>query len=159
MAQPYQLPFLIHEELRRELSEERAFKIAELLENSIGTVFESARELAVQKKVELRDELSKELASKGDLLLVKTELKADIAAVKAELKAEIASVKSELKADIASVRSELADMKSELTLEIQQVEARLDKKITIFSICIIFTILLTNKDAIIFLAQLFGLIK
>jgi len=139
------LPFLIHQELRRELSEKRAFKIEELLEKSIGTVLESAREMAVQKKVELRDELSKELASKGDLALVKTELKGDIAELRSELKADIAELRAELK-------TEIAELRSELLLKIE----REDIKHTILSICMLFAIFLTNKDAIVFLAQLLG---
>ena len=69
MAQAYQLPFLIHEELRKELSQERAAKIAELLEKSVGSVFDTAKDIATQKKLEIKDELSKELASKADLAL------------------------------------------------------------------------------------------
>ena len=38
----------------------------------------AAASIALQKKVEIRDELSKELASKSDLLAVKIELKSDM---------------------------------------------------------------------------------
>ena len=73
MAQAYQLPFLIHDELRKELSQERATKIAELLEKSVGSIFETAKDIAVQKKLEIKDELSKELASKADIALVRAD--------------------------------------------------------------------------------------
>lgn len=137
----YQLPYAIHEELRKELSEERAFKIAELLEQSVGFMMESAKDIAIQKKLELKDELSKELASKADVALVRTELKAEINSVRTELKAEIALVKSEL------------------LLEIERVESRLDKKITIWSIVIIAVMIILNKDSLTFIAQLMGLVK
>jgi|SRR5579862_34112 hypothetical protein len=47
--------------------------------------------------------LGGDVATKGDVELVKV----DIAAVRAELKADIAAVRTELKADIAAVRTEL----------------------------------------------------
>lgn len=66
-----------------------------------------------QRKYELRDELSKELASKADLHLVQVALKADIDLVKSELKTDMELVRSELKADMELLRSELkADMEA-----------------------------------------------
>ena len=62
--------------------------------------------------------LREEVATKSDLVAVKSELSADIAAVNAELsadiaaiKADIAAVKTEFKADIAAVRAEIAAAK------------------------------------------------
>ena len=115
MAQAYQLPFLIHEELRKELSQERASKIADILEKSVGMVFDSAKDIAIQKKLEIKDELSKELASKADVALVK----ADLAVVKSELKSEM-------------------------------------RLYFVITICVIVVL---NKDALTFIAQLLGLVK
>jgi archaellum component FlaC len=64
-----------------------------------------------------------DLATKSDLLGLKTdvqalkaELKTDIASVRSELGAEIASVRSELSSDIASVRSEIEIAKRDLKI-------------------------------------------
>ena len=57
------------------------------------------------------------LATREDLLGVRTELKEDIASVRSEIasvRLEIASVRSELKEDIASVRNEIKDSKAEI---------------------------------------------
>lgn len=69
MAQTYQLPHIIREELFRDLPKDKASKLAELIEKSIDTVFSNAKDIAIQKKLELKDELSKELASKTDVEL------------------------------------------------------------------------------------------
>lgn len=89
MAQSYQLPHTIREELFKELAKEKATQLADLIEKSIDVVFSSAKDIAIQKKLEIKDELSTELASKADLTLVKTELQAEIKLVKSELKSEI----------------------------------------------------------------------
>ncbi len=51
-----------------------------------------------------------ELATKGDIAEVKTE----IAEVKSELKTEIAEAKLELKTEIAEVKTEIAEVKSDI---------------------------------------------
>jgi arsenate reductase-like glutaredoxin family protein len=104
----YQLPYEIHEQLRTELSEERAKKIAVLLQNSIDTVFNSAKDLAVLKKLELKDELSKELVTKT------------------EFHAEFKLVRSEIK---------------------------------LYFFILIGLMILLNKDSLVFIVQLLGLMK
>lgn len=73
--QSYQLPHSIREELFKDLTKEKASKLSDLLENSINTVFSTAKDIAIQKKLEIKDELSKELASKSDLAVLKSEMK------------------------------------------------------------------------------------
>jgi hypothetical protein len=55
------------------------------------------------------------LATKGDLADLRTELKAEIAELRTELKAEIAELRTELKAEVAGLRGEMRQ--SELRLE------------------------------------------
>jgi hypothetical protein len=54
------------------------------------------------------------LASRVDLLDVKSALKADILELRAELKADIVGLRSELKADIADLRAGMADLRAEI---------------------------------------------
>lgn len=65
---------------------------------------------------------SENLATKADLLQVKT-----------ELKSEIAQVRSELKSDIAQVRSELAEVRTELKNDIAEVRTELKVLATQFA--------------------------
>jgi len=99
-----------------------------------------AEELAIQKKLELRDELTKELASKADLLA----LKAEMQAIEAKIEAKIEKVRSELKEEI---------FKLEHKLNI------IDRKFTILFIILFFTLILVNQNALEFLLKVLGLIK
>jgi chromosome segregation ATPase len=54
-----------------------------------------------------------QLATKADILDLKTELRADVAELKTDLKADLAELKTELKADVAELRSEFAELRSE----------------------------------------------
>ncbi|TAE26440.1 MAG: hypothetical protein EAZ92_10920 [Candidatus Kapaibacterium sp.] len=81
--------------------------------------------------------MSKELASKADVAVVK---------------ADLASVRNELLGEIKSVRNELLG-------EIRLVEARLERKLTMYMILIMGAIFFTNPDAVSFWLKLFGVMK
>ncbi|MBF0473175.1 MAG: hypothetical protein HQK91_12290 [Nitrospirae bacterium] len=49
------------------------------------TIDNKSKDLALQKKLELKDELTKELTTKADLIQAKTELRAEIQEVRAEI--------------------------------------------------------------------------
>jgi hypothetical protein len=85
--------------------------------------------------INLRTDLKEDIASvraelKEDIASVRTELKEDISSVRTELKEDIASVRAELKEDIASVRAELkediASLRSELKEETLKLSGRFD---------------------------------
>ena len=59
-----------------------------------------AEELALQKKLELRDELTKELASKADIQVLKTEIQA----VRAEVQALEARLEAKIEKEILRLR-------------------------------------------------------
>ena len=71
--------------LEAKLGKKEAVKVSEAIENGVESMQKKADEIALQKKLEVKDELSKELASKTDIALVKSE----IALVKTELNARI----------------------------------------------------------------------
>jgi hypothetical protein len=96
-----------------------------------------AEELAIQKKLELRDELTKELASKADLQT---------------LRAEMQAMEERLEAKIDKVRTELS-------AKIENEILRLDRKFTIMFIILFFTLILVNQNALEFLLKVLGLIK
>jgi hypothetical protein len=59
--------------------------VAQAIELGLEVMEKRAEELAIQKKLELRDELTKELASKADLQV----LRAEIQAMEAKIEKEI----------------------------------------------------------------------
>jgi phage-related minor tail protein len=126
--------------LEDKLGKETARKVAQAIELGLEVMERRAEELALQKKLELRDELTKELASKADLLA----LKAEMQAMEAKLEAKIEKVRSELKEEI---------FKLEHKLNI------IDRKFTILFIVLFFTLILVNQNALEFLLKVLGLIK
>jgi len=126
--------------LEDKLGKDTARKVAQAIEIGLEVIEKRAEELALQKKLELRDELTKELASKADLLA----LKAEMQAMEAKLEAKIEKVRSELKEEI---------FKLEHKLNI------IDRKFTILFIILFFTLILVNQNAIEFLLRVLGLIK
>jgi hypothetical protein len=55
-----------------------------------------------------------DLATKSELLAVKSELKADLAGLRSELKADIAELRADLKGDIGSLRAEMKADKGDM---------------------------------------------
>ena len=90
---------------------------------------------ALQTALNRHDEASrKELATRGDLQDVRSELKEEIQNVRTELKEdiqnvrnEIQNVRTELKEDIQNVRNEIQDVRTELKEDIQDVRLEVEK--------------------------------
>jgi len=134
--------------LEDKLGKETARKVAQAIELGLEVMEKRAEELAIQKKLELRDELTKELASKADLLA----LKAEMQAMEQRLEAKIELVRKELSGEINKV-------KTELSAKIENEILRLDRKFTILFIILFFTLILVNQNALEFLLKVLGLIK
>ena len=63
--------------------------------------------ILITLKVELKEELKGELATKQDLEMLEYRLRAEIEQVRGELKAEIEQVRGELKAEIQKTKNDL----------------------------------------------------
>ena len=126
--------------LEDKLGKETARKVAQAIEIGLEVLEKRAEELALQKKLELRDELTKELASKADIQV----LKAEIQTVRAEMQA----MEERLEAKIEKVR-----------LELKEEILKLDRKFTIMFIILLFAVILVNQNALEFLLKVLGLIK
>jgi len=73
------IPIEVYEILEDKLGRDEARAITKALEGAGSSI-------AVQKKAEIRDELSKELASKSDLLATKAELREEISKLRNEMR-------------------------------------------------------------------------
>jgi len=107
--------------------------VAQAIELGLEIMEKRAEELAIQKKLELKDELTKELASKADIQV--------------------------LKAEIQAVRAEVQAMEARLEAKIEREILRLDRKFTILFIILFFTLILVNQNALEFLLKVLGVIK
>jgi hypothetical protein len=119
--------------LEDKLGKETARKVAQAIELGLEVMEKRAEELAIQKKLELKDELTKELASKADIQV--------------------------LKAEIQAVRAEVQAMEARLEAKIEKEILRLDRKFTILFIILFFTLILVNQNALEFLLKVLGVIK
>jgi hypothetical protein len=119
--------------LEDKLGKEEARKVAQAIELGLEILEKRAEELAIQKKLELKDELTKELASKADIQVLKTEIQA--------------------------VRAEMQAMEARLEAKIEREILKLDRKFTIMFIILFFTLILVNQNALEFLLKVLGLIK
>ncbi|WP_424181041.1 hypothetical protein [Thermocrinis sp.] len=75
--------------LEDKLGKEEARKVAQAIELGLEILEKRAEELAIQKKLELKDELTKELASKADLQALRAEMQAMEARLEAKIEREL----------------------------------------------------------------------
>jgi hypothetical protein len=94
------IPVSLYERLERKFGREEALEIAKMIEDFFDEMDRKAGEIALQKKLELKDELTKELATKADLITARAELEGEIKNVRTELEGKIEKVRIELGARI-----------------------------------------------------------
>jgi restriction endonuclease Mrr len=130
--------------LEDKLGKEEARKVAQAIELGLEVMEKRAEELAIQKKLELKDELTKELASKADIQV---------------LKAEIQTVRAEMQAMEQRLEAKIDKVRTELSAKIENEILRLDRKFTIMFIILLSAVILVNQNALEFLLKVLGLIR
>ncbi|WP_299239454.1 hypothetical protein [Sulfurihydrogenibium sp.] len=118
----YVIDYELLEKLEQKVGKEEAKKIAQTIELIYNELDKKSESLVQQKKLELKNELTKELATKADIDMVYRKLEL----LKTELEAKIDKEVLKLQNDIQ----------------------KLDKKFTIMFIILTFLIIFINKDAI-----------
>jgi hypothetical protein len=112
------IPVSLYEKLEQKFGREEALEIAKMIEDFFDEMDRKAGEIALQKKLELKDELTRELATKADLITARAELEGKIEKVRAELEGEIKNVRTELEGKIEKVRIELGARIDRLDLKL-----------------------------------------
>jgi hypothetical protein len=112
------IPVSLYEKLEQKFGRDEALEIAKMIEDFFDEMDRKAGEIALQKKLELKDELTKELATKADLITARAELEGKIEKVRAELEGEIKNVRIELEGRIEKVRIELGARIDRLDLKL-----------------------------------------
>ena len=120
------LPIEIYDILERKVGRDDAREIGKVIEISFVAIEKKAQDVALQKKLEIEDELSTKLASKADVLLV---------------------------------RAELQRVKTELEGKIDRLEIRLESKMRVYFLILLFTIILLNPKSIELVSRLLGILK
>jgi len=112
MLQPINIE--LYQFLEERLGREEARKIAEVIERGFEAIEKKAEEIALQKKLEIKDELTKELATKADIVRLEGEIKADIARLegeiqtfKADIEGQVSNLKTAIESKISSLKTDL----------------------------------------------------
>jgi len=176
-----------YELLQKRFGPEEAKEIIKVLDTSFQAyekraqeILESARQkadfLIAQKKFELKDELTKELATKADVQMLKADVqmlegvfKADNIKLEGVVKADIVRLEGFVKTEVArlegqlqTVRQEIQTVRQEIKTareEVKTANIKLDRKFTIMFLILLFTIVFLNQNSLEFIARLLGLIK
>jgi len=93
---PHAITIEIFQLLEEKLGKEEGRKVAEAIEIGFEAMDKKAEAVALQKKLELRDELTKELASKADIATAAAKLEGKMDTVKTELEGKIAKLDQKL---------------------------------------------------------------
>ena len=108
------LPYEIIQHIESKLGKDDADEFIKFYNDTAKSFEQKANDLALQKKLELKDELTKELATKADVLLVK----AEVLLVKAELESKIDKVSIDLESKIDKVSIDLENKIDKVNLKL-----------------------------------------
>ncbi|MBF0320089.1 MAG: hypothetical protein HQL01_09860 [Nitrospirae bacterium] len=123
------LPIEIYDLLERKVGKEEAREVGKLLTASLDAIEKKAEAVTLQMKMQIKEELTKELATKADIAEIMGEFK--------RVDGEFKVLRAEIKGDNRALR--------------------LEQKIVL--LILISVILLTNPKALELIAKLFGLAK
>lgn len=144
----------LYRHLEDRLGREEARKVVEAIEIVFEEMRKKAESLAVEKKLEIRDELTKELATKTDLLRVEAKFEGEIKSIRQEIQTvrqEIQTVRQE----IQTVRQEIQTVKAEIEGKI----SNLKMEFRAYFVVIIAMIILSSPRAIDLVSRLLGVFK
>jgi len=159
------------------LGKEEGRKVAEVLERAYEEMEKKAESLAIQKKLELKDELTKELATKEDIARLEGMMKSEISRLEGMIKSETAKsegmIKSETSRLEGMMKSEISRlegmMKSEIsrleglikseTLKLENKLTQLEKKFTLMIFALFFVVIFLNQNTIEFILKIIHLVR
>jgi hypothetical protein len=142
MLQPINIE--LYQFLEERLGKEEARKVAEVIERRFEAIEKKAEEVALQKKLEIKDELTKELATKADIVRLEGEIKADIARLEGKVKADIARLEGE----IQTLKADFEGRISVLRMEFR-----------VYFVILLAVIILSSPRAVDLIGKILGVVK
>ncbi|MCX7810128.1 MAG: hypothetical protein N2247_04390 [Leptospiraceae bacterium] len=116
------------------LGKEEGRKVAEVLERAFEEMEKKAESLALQKKLELKDELTKELATKEDIARLEGMIQSEVARIEGMIKSESIKLESMIKSEVARIEtkmeSEFARLEAKMESEIKRLEGMIQSEVT-----------------------------
>jgi hypothetical protein len=159
------------------LGKEEGRKVAEVLERAYEEMEKKAESLAIQKKLELKDELTKELATKEDIARLEGMIKSEISRLEGLIKSETAKsegmIKSETSRLEGMIKSEISRLEGMIKSEISRLEGmiksetlklenkltQLEKKFTLMIFALFFVVIFLNQNTIEFILKIINLVR
>ena len=130
---PGYLPYEITKSIEEVVTDpELAKKVIEAIEKSLSSIEEKAKEQKIIIKHELKDELTKELVTKGELKATEERLRKEIEEVKGEIKVTEERLRGEIKATEERLRGEIKATEERLRTEIHRWRADTIKWMFVF---------------------------
>jgi uncharacterized protein YajQ (UPF0234 family) len=115
------------------LGKEEGRKVAEVLERAFEEMEKKAESLALQKKLELKDELTKELATKEDIARLEGMIQSEVARIEGMIKSESIKLESMIKSEVARIEtkmeSEFARLEAKMESEIKRLEGMIQSEV------------------------------
>jgi ABC-type phosphate transport system auxiliary subunit len=153
MLQPINIE--LYQFLEERLGKEEARKVAEVIERSFEAIEKKAEEVALQKKLEIKDELTKELATKADIARLEGEVKADIA----RLEGEIQTFKADFEGKIYNLKTDLEGKISALKTDLEGKISVLRMEFRVYFVILIAVIILSSPRAVDLIGKILGVVK
>ncbi len=141
----------IYKTLQKSLPEEEASRVISAIEVGFDAIEKRAEDVALQKKIELKEELTKEL-------ITKAEFYGEIARLEGKFEREIARLEGKFEREIARLEGKFSTDVARLEGKIENDILRLDRKFTIMFTVLFFTIIFLNQNALEFMAKVLRLI-
>jgi len=107
------------------LGKEEGRKVAEVLERAYDEMEKKAESLALQKKLELKDELTKELATKEDIARLEGMIKSETA----RLDGKIMNLEERITRLEGKMESEIKRLEGKMESEIKRLEGKMETEI------------------------------
>ena len=107
------------------LGKEEGRKVAEVLERAYDEMEKKAESLALQKKLELKDELTKELATKEDIARLEGMIKSESERSEGMIKSETAR----LDGKIMNLEERITRLEGKMESEIKRLEGKMETEI------------------------------
>lgn len=130
----------IYQLLEEKIGKEEARKVASAIEIGLEVIEKKADSIALQKKLEIKEELTKELATKADILLLREEFFGEMKALREEFFGGMKALREEFFGETKSIRQEMQTIKVELEGKIE----KLDQKFNFMIILMIIALTLMN---------------
>ncbi len=130
------IPMDIFELLEKKVGREEAKEVVKIIEDTLTTIEKKAQDVALQKKLEIKDELTRELATKADIVRVEGEIQTS-------------------RQEIQTVRQEIQTVRQ----EIQTVKVDIEGKLRLYFLILLFVIILVSPKAIDLIRNFLGVVK